>query len=66
MRAAAPTAGYRWLPIHSEGQNFRFMYQLFNNIPPVYLIYFFYGGAFLFLSASIANKRLAKSSTTKE
>jgi signal transduction histidine kinase len=32
------------------------MFNLFANIPSVYLIYFFYGGAFLFLSASIAMK----------
>jgi len=32
------------------------MYSLFDNIPSVYLIYFFYGGAFLFLSLSIAMK----------
>jgi len=37
------------------------MYQLLTSIPSVYLIYLFYGGAFLFLSASIAMKDMRAS-----
>jgi len=37
------------------------MHTLFDNIPTVYLIYIFYGGAFLFLSVAIAMKDLRAS-----